>query len=207
MTKKQAIDIICKCAKSYHNYLENKQILFVYRDSSNHSHYTEVQFKSHNFLHFTGVKLRKELNANTFYRYALNARLNEKDFSLDNSSVAELKLQILDTIMNIDTSARMIGNYNNSKVDLYTEKIAGTVSACLGLIQKDNIYIPNSVLKEEIRTLISKPPGKIYAILKKKIGEPCYTKLTYQKSNSEITRKCLPDILTLLVDNNKNNQS
>ena len=211
MTKKQAIAIICRCAKTYHTYLENNQILFVYRDSNNHSHYTEVQFKPHNFLHFTGVKLRKDLNVNTFYRYAINSRLNENDFYFDNSSVSELKLQVLDTIMNIDTRARMIGNYNNSKVDLYTEKVAGTVSACLGLIQKgnDNIFIPNSVLNEDIRTLIPKPHGKIYAIFKKKIGESYYTKLTYQKNKLEITRKCLPKELlsqitpTLLEDDNE----
>ena len=113
--------------------------------------------------------------------------------------------------MNIDTRARMIGNFNGSKIDLYTEKITGTTSACLGLVQSNNLFIPNSVLNEDIRTLISKPPGKIYAIFKKKIGAPCYTKLTYKKSNLEITRKCLPPILlsqidpALLEDNNEKN--
>lgn len=209
MTKKQAIDIISKCAVSYHKYLENYQVVFVYRDSSNVSYFTEVQFRAQNFLHFTGVIPRKDLNANNFYRYALGKKLRETDFSFNDSYTSELKLRVLDTIMNIDTRARMIGNYNCSKIDLFTEKITGTTSACLGLIQKNNIFIPNSVLSEDIRTLIPKPPGKIYAIFKKKIGAPYYTQLTYKKNNLEITRKCLPIALlsqidpVLLEDNSK----
>ena len=46
MNKKQAIQIIVKCAKQYHNNLENYQIAFVYRDANNHSNYTEVLFRS-----------------------------------------------------------------------------------------------------------------------------------------------------------------
>ena len=148
MTKKEAIGIISKCAKLYNKHLENQQVVFVYRDSNNHSAYTAVQFRSHNFLHFTGVTPRKGLNANNFYRYALNSKISEQDFSFNNNHTTELKLQILDVIMCIDKRARMIGNYLGSKIELYTEKVAGTTSACLGLIQKNNHYIPNSVIKE-----------------------------------------------------------
>lgn len=200
MTQKQAIDIICKCAKLYQRFLENYQVVFVYRDSDNHSQYTEVQFKSHNFLHFTGVNLRIGLNSNTFYRYALNNRLSEKDFSFKDAYTSSLKLQILEIVMNIDTRARMIGNYNGSKIDLYTEKVTGTTSACLGLIQKDSIFIPNSVLNEDIRTIIPKPAGKIYAIFKKKIGDVCYTQLTYRSNSLDIIHKCIPEKLLTQID-------
>ena len=96
ITKKQAIDIISKCAKLYHKYLENYQIVFVYRDANNHSAYTEVQFKTYNFLHFTGVIPRAGLNANDFYRHALNSKISEQDFSFKDNHTTELKLQILD---------------------------------------------------------------------------------------------------------------
>ena len=92
-------------------YLDGKQVVFVYRDESNHLNYTEVKFRSYNFLHFTGVTLREGLNANDFYRYTLNKRLSERDFSFKNNHTTELKLKVLSTIMNIDTRARMIGNY------------------------------------------------------------------------------------------------
>ena len=75
MNKKQAINIISKCAKQYQKYLEGKQVVFVYCDENNHSNYTSVRFHSHNFLHFTGVSLRDSLNANDFYRYALNTTI------------------------------------------------------------------------------------------------------------------------------------
>lgn len=164
MTKKQAVEIISRCAKQYKKYLENYQVAFVYRDSNNHSDYTEVQFRAHNFLHFTGVIPRDGINANAFYRYALNSKLSERDFSFKNQHTTELKLQVLDVIMSIDTRARMIGNFTGANIDLYTEKVTGTTSACLGLIQKNDIFYPNSVLNEDIRSIIPKPPGKIYAI-------------------------------------------
>lgn len=102
--------------------------------------------------------------------------------------------------MNIDTSARMIGNYTGSHLELYTEKVTGTTTACLGLIQCKDCYIPNSVLSEDIRSIVPNPPGKIYAIFKKPIGLPLYTQLTYKSKNISITKKCLPKELLNEVD-------
>ena len=48
---------------------------------------------------------------------------------------------VLDTIMCIDTRARMIGNYIGPLLELYTEKVTGTTTACLGLIEKGDCYI------------------------------------------------------------------
>lgn len=41
--------------------------------------------------------------------------------------------------MSIDTSARMIGNYTEPHLELYTEKVTGTTTACLGLIQSKDM--------------------------------------------------------------------
>ena len=170
MTKKQAIAIITKCAKQYQQYLEGNQVVFVYRDENNKSNHTAVRFHSHNFLHFTGVTPRTGMNANGFYRAALNNRLSENDFSFKSNHTTELKLKVLGIIMSMDTSARMIGNYTGPHLELYTEKVTGTTTACLGLIQSKDCYIPNSVLSEDIRSIVPKPPGKIFAIFKKPIG-------------------------------------
>ena len=200
MTKKQAIAIITKCARQYQQYLENNQVVFVYRDQNNHSNYTAVRFHSHNFLHFTGISPRQGMNANGFYRAALNNRLSEHDFSFKNNHTTELKLNVLSTIMNIDTKARMIGNYIGPHLELYTEKVTGTTTACLGLIQSKDCYIPNSVLSEDIRSIVPKPPGKIYAIFKKPINATNYTQLTYKAKNITITQKCLPKELLKEID-------
>lgn len=200
MTKKQAISIITKCAKQYHQHLEGCQVVFVYRDANNYSNFTAVRFQSHNFLHFTGVTLKIGMNANNFYRAALNNRLAENDFSFKNNYTTELKLKVLDVIMNIDSKARMIGNYTGPHLELYTEKVAGTTTACLGLVQSKDCYMPNSVLSEDIRSIIPKPPGKIYAIFKKAIKSSLYTELTYKSPNSKITAKCLPQNLIDEID-------
>ena len=116
-------------------------------------------------------------------------------------------------IMSMDTSARMIGNYTGPHLELYTEKVTGTTTACLGLIQSKDCYIPNSVLSEDIRSIVPKPPGKIFAIFKKPIGAPLYTQLTYKSKNISITKKCLPkELLTevdtsLLEDNNNSDDN
>lgn len=102
--------------------------------------------------------------------------------------------------MNIDTRARMIGNYSGPHLELYTEKVTGTTTACLGLIEKGNCYIPNSVLNEDIRSIVPKPPGKIYAIFKKNINSKLYTQLTYKSQNLCITKKCIPKELISLID-------
>lgn len=57
MNKSEAVSIISKCAKSYKQHLDGNQVVFVYRDENNHSNYTEIKFRSYNFLHFTGVNL------------------------------------------------------------------------------------------------------------------------------------------------------
>lgn len=200
MTKKQAIAIITKCAKQYQQYLEGYQVVFVYRDENNRSDHTAVRFHSHNFLHFTGVSPRQGINANGFYRASLNNRLSEHDFSFKNNHTTELKLKVLDIIMNIDTKARMIGNYIGPHLELYTEKVTGTTTACLGLIQSKDCYIPNSVLSEDIRSIVPKPPGKIYTIFKKPINATKYTQLTYKSKNITITQKCLPKELLKEID-------
>ncbi len=61
-------------------------------------------------------------------------------------------------------------------------------------------YIPNSVLSEDIRSIVPKPPGKIYAIFKKDINSPLYTQLTYKAKNITITKKCLPEGLLNEID-------
>lgn len=200
MNKPEAISIINNCADTYKKFLDGKQVVFVYRDENNHSNFTEVKFRSYNFLHFTGVTLRKGLTANDFYRYALNKRLSERDFSFKSNHTTELKLKVLSTIMNIDTRARMIGNYIGPHLELYTEKVTGTTTACLGLIEKGDCYIPNSVLSEDIRSIVPKPPGKIFAIFKKPIGSTLYTQLTYKSQNTNITKKCLPKTLLDLIE-------
>lgn len=85
-------------------------------------------------------------------------------------------------------------------MDLYTEKVTGTTTACLGLIEKENFYIPNSVLSEDIRSIVPKPPGKIFVIFKKNINSTLYNQLTFKSPHLKITEKCLPINLVEYID-------
>jgi hypothetical protein len=200
MTKKEAISIISRCATLYAFNLCDRQLAFVYRDSNNRAKFVEVIFRSNNFMHFTGIDTKKHNKANAFYRDALDKRLKESDIQFKNNHTTELKLQILHSIMNIPFSARMIGDYTGAHLDLYTEKVAGTTTACLGLILHKNEYIPNTILKEDIRNIIPKPPGKIFAIFRKSIRQNLYAELTFRSGSIDITKKCLPPDLLKKVD-------
>lgn len=200
MTKKEAISIISKCALLYAANLCNQQLAFVFRDGNNRTGFVEVTFRSSNFMHFTGIETKTCLKANAFYRDALDKRLKESAIQFKNNHTTELKLQILQNIMNIPFSARMIGNYTGTYLDLYTEKVAGTTTACLGLVLHGNEYIPNTILKEDIRNITPKPPGKIFAIFRKPIQQNIYTELTFQSCSIDITKKCLPPDLLEKVD-------
>lgn len=90
--------------------------------------------------------------------------------------------------MNIPFTARMIGDYTGTHPNLYTEKVTGTTT-CLGLILRKNGYIPNTILKEDIRNIIPKPPGKIFAIFRKPIRQDTYTELTFRSGSIDITKK------------------
>ena len=200
MTKKEAISIINKCATLYAANLCDRQLAFAYRNSNNQTEFVEVTFRSNNFMHFTGIDTKSQIKANAFYRDALDKRLKESAIKFKDNHTTELKLQILQNIMTIPFSARMIGDYIGAHLNLYTEKVAGTTTACLGLVLHGNEYIPNTILKEDIRDIIPKPPGKIFAIFRKPIQQNIYTELTFQSGSIDITKKCLPLALLGKVD-------
>lgn len=114
------------------------------------------------------------------------------------------KISVLPMLMNINRNAKMIGNYNQRKIYLRSNKIIGNINSCLGFIKKDNYYICNTSLKEDIRK-ISYNQKKIVCILSKKIQERKYNEITYlnQKyineifASKEILEKIEEKILTL----------
>lgn len=44
-----------------------------------------------------------------------------------------MKMRVLPSLMKKNLSAKMLGDYNMSQPKLYTDKIAGSLSACMGL--------------------------------------------------------------------------
>ena len=60
---------------------------------------------------------------------------------------------MLPEMVNIHKIARMIGSYDQSKVLLYTERLVGSVRGCMGFVTEGDYYVPNTVLREDIRKI------------------------------------------------------
>ena len=158
MSNEVATKIIADCAKEYHNNLENQNLLIVFGSPDTPS-YFETVFLPSNFLHLTGVKpiSDKASSSFAFYQKALSRKLNPNDFTLAENGMTERKLSVLPRLTKIYAMAKMVGDYNSVRSMLYTEKLAGNTTACLGFIFQDGFYIPNTALEEDIRNPLSQP--------------------------------------------------
>lgn len=198
MTKENALKIVLENAKLYQKNLENKNLLIFYQDKNSVIHKLEITFLARNFLHFTGLKLNTNIKSSKhFYTLCLNNKISLSDFEFSSKGTTPLKLQILHQVMQISKTAKMIGDYDNSKILLCTDKIIGNNSVCIGMIkQKNSYYIPNTVLKENIKTITS-VQYKIIGIFEKHIRENKYVKQTYR--NKRITKEEVNMITKLLA--------
>lgn len=187
MKKDAAIKIITDCAKQYHANLEGKNLLFVFGSLQKPSTF-ETVFLPRNFLHLTGVEVDESRFAGSsdFYEKCLKGQLSPRDFSLANNGTTEMKLSILPQLMNIQRFAKMVGDYSFTKSMLYTEKLAGNITACLGFVREDTYYIPNTAIKEDIRDITRRPQQRILLIYKKHIHEVQYRELCYAAKNIDI---------------------
>ena len=200
-SKKKIIDTITNCARDYKNNFENKKILFIVANKNQKLSAFEVAMFPINFHHLTGVDIVEngnKINSYRFYQRFLNNEVKIGDVRIkDNTSY--LKLEILPQLMNLDKTVKMIGQYDNSRIYLQTDKIIGNVNACMGFIRKSKEYIPNTVLKEDIRSITSERK-KVIAILKKEILDRSYSKITYLKNNYDIFKLLECENIENLID-------
>lgn len=188
MDKNQAIRIISECAKKYDSNLLNKNLLIIF-DNKSKIDYIEILFEAHNFLHFTGIEKPNKISATDFLKLALNSKLPTNSIKFKSNGTTQMKLDILKDCMNIDKKARMIGDYDNSKLKLQTDKLVGHTSLSIGVIKNKNAYYaPNTLLKEDIRNISLKPTKRILAIYKKdKLDKSYSSKPTFIAKNMDIS--------------------
>lgn len=232
-TKQQAISIVTSCAKKYQDNLVDKSLLFLCINKHKNLSCIEFTFDASNFLHLTGLKLRptadkdgtkRKPSALEFYNKCLDNKLSVKDFDFAADGTTELKLDVLPLVINKWLSADTIGDFNSPTPQLYTEKLAGGVKACIGFVLTDsqnevtNIstsnssndsdsssndnsledssessshgssldseseskarYVPNTVLKVDIRDYITNPT-RVIAVFRKCRKDAAYSELTY----------------------------
>lgn len=182
----EAIRIITESAHQYHTHLENKNILFINQNKSNYD-YIETCFLPRNFMHLTGVIVDKsKISSNYFYKKCLSNALSPKDFDIAQNGTTEMKLTILPQLMKIKINAKMLADYDNTKSVLITQKMIGTVTACMGFVLDKDYYIPNTALKEDIRDITIKPQKRIVLIMEKHILENQYSTVSYQAKNTNL---------------------
>ena len=176
-TKKEVIECIHRCAVLYGANLAKKNVLFVTINEGKPTVF-ETVFMPHNFMHLTRVI--SNLSSDLFYQAAFNNRLSVKNITLSKDGKTEQKLDILPQLMNIHRAAKMIGDYDNSRPLLIADKFAGTTAMALGFVNINNIFMPSTALKLDIRDITKKAARhRIAAIFIKPRQESCYTCLTY----------------------------
>lgn len=196
MKKEAAIKIITSCAKSYKNNLENKNLLFIFGDLQT-PEYFEASFLPRNFLHLTGIKLVKGriVSSKDFYDRCLNGKLSPDDFYMAQNGTTDMKLSVLPQLMNLHLCAKMVGDYDNTKSLLYTEKIVGNIFACVGFIHENGYYIPNTALREDIRDITISPQKRVLAIFRKDIKQKLYETICYTAKKVNILQLNLSESL------------
>lgn len=176
--KKIIIREIIKCAKNYYKNLNNRNIMFIYLQNRK-IEYLETKFLKSNFLHLTGIDLKdKEISAKIFYNKCIMNKIKECEIQERKDGNTRNKLSVLNNLMFIHKNAKIVGDYNQDKIFLISNKIIGNVTSCLGFIVKGKYYICNTSLKEDIRKLTYNT-GKVICIMRKKIQDLKYSEITY----------------------------
>ena len=195
-TKREAIKIIVTCAERYKDELENKTLLFVSRNKDNDIFCFEFLFLNHHYMHLTGVKPPKNGNGSLaskdFYRKCLMHKLSENDFDFADDGTTHMKLNVLPSVVCKNLSAAMIGDYNQSKPRLYTEKLVGGVHACVGFKAVAGKYIPNTLIADDIRNNSSETL-RIIAVCRKDKNDNKYYEITYRATGVNWNDIHLPD--------------
>lgn len=208
-TKEEAIKVITSCAERYREELMDRSLLFICIDRNKRTSWVEFSFHDYNFLHLTGIKVcRKqgeptreggkatgnELAAADFFKRCLAHKLSPSDFDFSDDGTTHMKLDVLPSVINKNLSANMIGSYASTKPKLYTEKLAGGTKACVGFVL-DAItkgYVPNTVLKEDIRNHVN-DYVRVIAIYRKNKTEEKYRELTYRAKKVDWSSIKYPD--------------
>jgi hypothetical protein len=191
MLKNEILTILFREAESYQLKLFNKNLAFIYTQQ-NKAYVMETVFNQDNFLHLTGVEVNKNIGANNFYNLCIASRLRIEDFELRTDCTTELKLSVLDRLINIEHTAKMMGDFNGQRPKLYTEKIVGNIYACIGFVKgKDQFFIPNTSLKEDVRDVVTHA-NRVIAIYSKGIDDREYNALLYKAKGIELDENMLP---------------
>ena len=174
MQKKDMLPILYRSAALFEENLAGRTFLFIAQGTDrNAPHLLEARFERRHFLHFTGCKPVVALPAEAFLDLCLTKHLGPDDFSVVPQTV--LKLEVLESLMRLPYTVKMLGDFSGSGDFLYTEKLAGHVRGCMGFVLGDTapLYSPNTVLKADLRSLPAQP-HKLLCVYAKRSAQTLY---------------------------------
>lgn len=193
--KREAMQILFRCAEIYDKTLLKKNLLIVMR-AKNNINAIEVRFPPDAYEHLTGVDVANGISANHFYSLCVDKRLSPKHFEFKADGTTRLKLDVLEPLLKLTSSVKMVTDYNNRRPKLQADKLAGGVNACLGLMLEDNgrFYKPRTVLKADIRDegdLIE----QVLFIIEKNKDEEFYNNITYIAKKVDLKTLRIPKLI------------
>jgi hypothetical protein len=199
-TKKEALAIVFAAADAYQKNLIDHSLLFLCMDKHKRTYCVEVTFDRSNFQHLTGLETDPSIiTPSHFFQLCLDRRLKESDFEFAENGTADWKLEVMPRVFQKNLSANMLGMYNQSQPVLSTERIAGSVSVCMGFVRDGGVgrYVPNTVLKGDIRNLVY-VPDRIIATYRKTPKEDKYSEIVYAAKKLDWSTIKLPEDYTYL---------
>ena len=192
MTKTEVRNVIIKCAQLYRDNLCNKELLFFYLAGSK-IQYISVSYYPANYKHLTGIVI--SCSPKDFFELCCKQTISENAFTLKDNGTTELKLRVLERIMNVAYHAQFLGDYLNSNIYLELDKVVGSTLCGLGIENSDSdTYYPKSVLNGDMRKqVIEMKP--IVAVYERLLWNSNY-KLVRMKDS--ITDKQRQEILSII---------
>lgn len=179
----------------------NRSLLFVTMDKHKCLDTVEVFFTKHNFLHLTGLKVdRSNISAKRFFDMCINKKLSINDFNFADDGTTDLKLLVLPFLISKNLKADSIGEFNESGVDLYTEKLVGGVKGCIG-VRADKLtglLVPNTVLNKDIRECTKQPRARIIVTYRKNDSDKAYSEIVYTAKKIEWAKIQFPAMYSYL---------
>lgn len=190
--KREAMQVLFRCAEIYNNTLLKKNLLIVTRIKNN-IRAIEVRFPKDAYEHLTGVDVANGISANHFYSLCVDKRLSPNDFEFKEDGTTRLKLDVLEPLLKLTSSVKMVTDFNNKRPKLQADKLAGGVNACLGLMLEDNgrFYKPRTVLKSDIRDE-GEVMEQVLFIVEKLKEEPFYNNITYVSKKVDLKTLRIP---------------
>lgn len=203
-SNKEIIKIICESAQRYKENLLNKNIMFIFERKKNQNiSVIQTVFLKSNFLHLTGIKYYK--SANKFFEECIDNEISSDNVIIKNKIFTQSKLQVLENAMSISKSAKRIGEFNQSKVNIKIEKVIGNTHYCIGFSNLDSnnkklkYYYPKTLIQDNLKNNIT-DDNRVIVILSKNKNQKLYNHITYLSKNVNLEILKEKDYFKSLID-------